>query len=206
MTSFTKKRLTHGVAIALSTLALTWSAGAQAHCDTLDGPVVSAARKALDSGNVNHALAWVQKGDEAEVRRVFDRARTVRKAGGQSQALADQHFFETVVRIHRAGEGAPYSGLKPAGTPDPSIAAADQAIAKGTLQNVATMIEHRVHSGLEQRFREVARTKAYDANDVAAGRNYVKAYVEYVHYVERLHEVSGHGAAASGEKAPAHAH
>lgn len=32
--------------------------------------------------------------------------------------------------------------------------------------------------------------KNYDVNDVAAGREYVKAYVEYIHFVERLHEAT----------------
>lgn len=39
---------------------LAWTATSPspvfAHCDTLDGPVVSAARKALDTGNINYAL------------------------------------------------------------------------------------------------------------------------------------------------------
>lgn len=114
--------------------ALAWSAAAQAHCDALDGPVVSAARQALDSGNVNLVLVWVQKGDEAGIRRVFQQASTVRKAGGEAQKLADTHFFETLVRIHRAGEGAPYTGLKPAGAVAAPVAASDKAIATGQLQ------------------------------------------------------------------------
>jgi len=105
-------------------VALAWSASASAHCDTLDGPVVSAARKALDSGNVNLVLVWVQKDDDAELRDAFQRARNVRKAGGEAKELADLYFFETLVRVHRAGEGAAYTGLKPAGAIEPPVAAA----------------------------------------------------------------------------------
>jgi hypothetical protein len=39
-----------------------------AHCDGLDGPVVPAARKALETGDVNLVLIWVQKSDEAEIK------------------------------------------------------------------------------------------------------------------------------------------
>ena len=112
---------------------LSFPGAALAHCDTLDGPVVSAARKALDSGNANLALVWVRKADEAEIRTAFQKARAVRKAGGEARDLADTYFFETLVRVHRAGEGAAYTGLKPAGKPEPSVAAADQAIATGKL-------------------------------------------------------------------------
>src|SRR5687768_12252404 len=77
-------------------VALAWSASASAHCDTLDGPVVSAARKGLESGNVNLVLVWVQKKDEAEIRNAFQKARSVRKTGGDAKELADTYFFETL--------------------------------------------------------------------------------------------------------------
>ena len=133
-------------AITLAT-AMAWSVPAQAHCDTLDGPVVSAARKALESGNVNLALVWVQKSDEAEIRRAFQSASNVRRAGGEARSMADSYFFETLVRIHRAGEGAPFTGLKPAGTVEPPVAAADKAIETGRLQPLAKLIADRNEKG-----------------------------------------------------------
>ena len=43
--------------------------------------------------------------------------------------MADLYFFETVVRVHRAGEGAAYNGLKPAGLDEgPVIPIAEKAI------------------------------------------------------------------------------
>ena len=180
-------------------VALAWSASASAHCDTLDGPVVSAARKALDSGNVNLVLVWVQKDDEAELRSAFHRARSVRKAGGEAKELADLYFFETLVRVHRAGEGAAYTGLKPAGAIEPPVAAADKAIETGRLQGLAKLIFDRTEKGLHGRFEQVMAKKNYYADDVEAGRAYSGAYVEFVHYAERLY-----GAAEA--MAPAHTH
>ena len=187
----------------LVALALAWSAGAQAHCDTLDGPVVSAARKALDSGNVNLVLVWVQKGDESAIRKAFDKTRAVRKAGGDTKELADMYFFETLVRVHRAGEGAPYTGLKPAGVVEPPIAAADKAIEAGKLQGLAKLIADRNEKGLHGRFDEVMARKKYKPDDIEAGRAYAHAYVEFVHYAERLYDAAEtlapeHGAAAAG--------
>ena len=129
-----------------------------AHCDTLDGPVVSAARKALDTGDINLVLAWTQKSDDKEIRNAFDKARAVRKAGGPAKELADAYFFETLVRVHRAGEGASYTGLKPAGEIEPAIAAADLAITTGKLEPIADMITKRTHSGLHQQFDRVMAT------------------------------------------------
>jgi hypothetical protein len=193
----------------LSVAALAWSASASAHCDALDGPVVSAARRALDSGNVNLVLVWVQKNDEAEVRNAFQKARSVRKTGGDAKELADTYFFETLVRVHRAGEGAGYTGLKPAGHIEPAVAAADKAIETGKLQPLGKLVSERMEKGLHGHFDAVIAKKKYSPNDVEAGRAYAGAYVEFVHYAERLYDAAQSLAPEQVQKpagAPAHTH
>jgi hypothetical protein len=194
-----------GILTASIAALFAWAAPASAHCDTLDGPVVSAARKALDTGDIDLVLAWTQKSDDKEIRNAFDKARAVRKAGGQAKELADTYFFETLVRVHRAGESASYTGLKPAGEIEPPIAAADLAITTGKLEPVADMITQRTHSGLHQQFERVMATRSYDPKDVDAARVHVGAYVQYVHYVEGLYNAAG-ATAAEHAHAPADAH
>ena len=46
------------------------------HCDSLDGPVVAAAREALATGDVDRALPYVPAHDEPEVREAFALAQT----------------------------------------------------------------------------------------------------------------------------------
>jgi hypothetical protein len=168
---------------------------------------VAAARKALDTGNVNLVLVWVQKNDEAELRNAFQRARNVRKAGGEAKDLADMYFFETLVRVHRAGEGAAYTGLRPAGTIEPPVAAADRAIETGKLQGLAKVIFDRTEKGLHGHFDQVMAKKKYNPNDVEAGRAYSSAYVEFVHYAERLYDAAETMAPEHVQKAaPVHAH
>jgi hypothetical protein len=180
----------HSVAVVSAALAFGWAAGAQAHCDTLDGPVVGAARKALDTNNVNLVLVWVQKKDEADIKDQFQKTVAVRKGGGQAKDLAEMYFFETLVRIHRAGEGAGYTGLKPAGKIEPPIAAADKSLETGQLRDVAALISKRTEQGLHRNFEAMMSKKNYDPNDVAAGRAFASAYVEYTHYVERLYNAA----------------
>jgi len=160
-----------------------------AHCDSFDGPVVKAAAKALESRDVDYALIWVQPDGEAEIRAAFAQALAVRALNAQAQALADRYFFETVVRIHRAGEGAPFTGLKPAGLDGgPAIPAADRALADGSVKGLAGLLTAELSAGLHRHFADVAAARVYDPHELAAGRRFVKAYVEYIHYVERLHE------------------
>lgn len=189
----TRRKLIAPVIGALSVLAVA-ALGVQlafAHCDGLDGPVVKAAEHALQTGNVNLVLIWVGPKDEPEIRAAFQQALLVRKQGPEAQALADRSFFETLVRVHRAGEGASYTGLKPAGRDlGAAIPAADRALETGAAGPVQDLLADAVRRGLREHFEAVRALKAYDPNDVAAGRRYVQAYVEYIHYVERLYEAA----------------
>jgi len=183
---------------------------ARAHCDTLDGPVVAAARLALEKGDVTPALKWVGKDSEPEIRAAFARTLAVRTKGPEARELADMYFFETLVRIHRAGEGAPFTGLKPAGGGvGPAVEAADKALETGSVDAVVKLVTGDVGAGIRQRFARVLETRKRADDSVAAGREYVAAYVEYVHYVERLHDdASGIAPQGDGDHAsrPAHQH
>jgi len=160
-----------------------------AHCDGMDGPVVKAAQKALESGNANLVLIWVKKADEAELKRAFQKTLAVRKLNPDAKELADMYFFETLVRIHRAGEGAPYTGLKPAGRNlGPAIPAADKAIVDGNVEPLVKLLTDTVGNGVHEQFKHVMANKNYKADDVKAGREYVETYVTFVHYVEGLYE------------------
>ena len=182
----------NGLTVVLIVSAILVPSTAIAHCDAVDGPVVTLATSALDEGNINLVLPWVPKDGEPEIRRVFEQTLSVRKLGAEAQHLADTFFFETLVRVHRASEGAPYTGLKPAGLDlGPAIPAADKALDNGSTEVVEDLLIEAVRKGLHEHFRDVVSRKTFDPNDVAAGRRYVEAYVPYVHYVERLWEAAG---------------
>ena len=181
--------------LAIGFVFLLMPATVFGHCDGIDGPVVKAAQQALAKGDVNPILIWVRANDEAEIRRVFAKTLAVRKLNPEARELADLYFFETLVRIHRAGEGAPYTGLKPAGRDlGPAIPAADKAIETGAVEPLVKLITSEYANGIRERFQKVTAAKKFDGEDVKAGREYVKVYVEFVHYVEGLHEsVQGGG-------------
>jgi hypothetical protein len=176
---------------------------ALAHCDGLDGPVVAAARGALESGDPNPVLIWVQPSDEPEIRSAFSEAMAVRKLGQQAREMADRYFFERLVRLHRAGEGAAYTGLKPAGADlEPAIVLADKAVASGSDRDLASFVAEEAARGIHDRFSSLRRKSNFRSDDLAAGREYVASYVTFVHYVERIHQASKAGAAGHGEAKP----
>lgn len=198
----TKRRLTAMLAPVLAlALALGTATPAAAHCDSLDGPVVAAARKALEAGDVNLVLVWVREQDEAEIRAAFEKTLKVRELSAEARELADHYFFETLVRVHRAGEGAPYTGLKPAGYEPPAgIVAADRAVDAGSLEDLDEKLAEHAVAALRDRFERVQALKGYDRTDVEAGRAYVHAYVEFIHFVENLHALIHEEVGAAGHE------
>ena len=171
------------------------SAAADAHCDTMDGPTVKDAYKAMETNNVNYALKWVQPQYEKEVSDAFRLSMKVKDLSGDAENLAEQYFFEILLRTHRQGEGEPFTGVKPHGAPiDERVKAADRSIAVGSLSPLQGLVEEEKMPELQKRFDRVMKLKDYDVNDLKAGREYIEAYVQFFKYAEGEEEGHGHNA------------
>ena len=190
-----------GVAVtSIFFLCLLTPKFASAHCDTLDGPVVIDARKALEKADVTPVLKWVKEDHEDEIRVAFTKTLVVRSKGPEAKELADMYFFETLVRLHRAGEGAPYDGLKPAGMElEPAIEDADRALGNGSVDHLVEIMLDAISEGIRKRFTHAVEARKDADVSIEAGRSFVEAYVEFVHYVERLHQNAVTNAANHGE-------
>lgn len=198
--------------LVVSMTLVLWSlasSDARAHCDTMSGPVVNTARMALEKGDVTPVLKWVRKEDEDEIKKQFEKTIAARKQGREAKELADMYFFETLVRIHRAGEGAPYTGLKSEPV-EPIIQAADKALESGSADHLVKHVSEAVTAGIRERFNRVKDAKKHADESVAKGREFVEAYVIFTHYVERIHmDVAAggeHHGAAKEEKSAEHHH
>jgi hypothetical protein len=182
----------------VAVLAVLSPGYAGAHCDTMAGPVVAEAREALASGDVTPVLKWVKEEYEGEIREVFDKVLAARREGPEAREVADMYFFETLVRLHRAGEGAPYTGLKPAGAVEPIVELSDRALESGEVEDLVAHVAAAVESGIRKRFAHASAAREHARESVEAGREFVEAYVTFTHYVERLYldaagEGKGHG-------------
>ncbi len=184
-TSKTKKTI---AAILSISCGLLLAGNAQAHCDTANGPVIPEAKAALEKADLTPILKWVKKENEAEIRVAFAKAVAVRGKSKEAKELADQYFLETLVRVHRAGEGAPYSGIKDEAI-DPIIVMADKALANGSADEMARMISNHLAGVIREKFARVLEASKNKDKSVEAGREFVDAYVTYVHYVEGVHTV-----------------
>lgn len=159
------------------------------HCDSMDGPVVTAARKALEADDVEMVLPYVHEEHEPEVRAAFMSSEAVHAAGGPAAEVADRYFFETVVRVHRAGEGAPFTGLKPAGLDvGPAIPLAEAAVRSreaGALTDFLTQILAR---SVDDRLARLRILDAARDGSVPKERDYVQAMLDFEVYSHRLYQ------------------
>ena len=157
------------------------------HCDSLDGPVVGAARQALEADDVDLVLPFVPEDAEGEIRSVFDAARKVRALDDAAREVADRLFFETVVRLHRAGEGAAFTGLKPAGLDvGPVIPLAEEAVATGEVAPLADYLTAELHHQLTHRLEEVRALATTKDRSVADARAWVEAMLGFQVYSHQL--------------------
>jgi hypothetical protein len=174
------------VAAAIGVTAMIWQAPtASAHCDSENGPVVTAARDALESGDVDRVLPYVKADQEAELTAAFDQTLEIRKRGSDVRELADQYFVETTVRLHRIGEGASYTGIKDATEPAPALAAAEASLEAGNPDEVIGVLDDTLRAALSERFQGVLDARAAEEADpsVETARERVEAELMFEKYV-----------------------
>lgn len=166
---------------------------ASAHCDSYDGPVIKDATKALETNNVNLVLKWITDEQEQEIIPLFNMTYNLKNGDKEVYAIVEKHFFETLVRLHRETEGAPYTGLKPAGTTKQIIQMTDNALAKGNVDDFLVNLNSHIDMVVREKYQKVAELDKVKDNSKEQGRAFVEAYVDYTHTVEALHDILEHG-------------
>lgn len=175
------------------------------HCDSMDGPVVLAARRALEANDPNVALAYVKAEGEPEVLEAFQRTIAAHNGNQAANELADLYFLETLVRVHRAGEGAAYTGLKPAGLGfGPVVPVAERAVESGSPDQLIRVLTDKVRDEVVERLGRAMVLKEHASEGVAAAREYVEATLGLEVWSHKLY-----GCASAGphdEHGEAHEH
>jgi hypothetical protein len=170
------------------------------HCDSLDGPVVKAARLALEQADVRLVLPYVPQPSETEVIAAFDRVLPLCRDGQGARAVAEQFFFETVVRLHRAGEGAPFTGLKPAGLDvGPVIPLAEHAIETGQPEALLSALRDIVKAQALRRFEHMQHLRTHAAEGGEAARAYVEAMLGLQVWAHQVYLAASDEPHAGGE-------
>lgn len=164
-----------------------------AHCDSYDGPVVQDAVKALNQKDVSYVLKWIEKDQEEEITTLFNKTVDLKNADAEIYSIVEKHFLETLVRLHRETEGAPFTGLKPAGSVTPIVQMADKSIEDREVNNLLTNLNTHIQDVITEKYEKVNALSKVKDHSVAEGRAYVAAYVDYTHTLEAIEAVLEHG-------------
>ena len=170
---------------------------ASAHCDSFDGPALIDAEKALETNNVDLILKWINADMEDEVVPLFHKTYSVKNGDKEIYEIVKKHFYETFVRLHREMEGAPFTGLKPAGTTAHITVMSDKALESGDFASLLKALNNHVNSQLQEKFDKTEALYKVKDNSVEEGRAYVEAYVDYTHSLEAVHDILSSGAGHS---------
>ncbi len=179
------KTLLVGAAVILlgGLSGVAWS-----HCDTESGPVAVDARKALETGKFAPVAIWVSEEQGDDLREAFEQCLSVYEMGGKAKTLAERHFMETAVRLHRQSEGFPYTGLKPAKPLPADVAKAESALENGDLEPVTKLLQSELDKKLTKLFDDTRKTQEDKDKSIKSGREWADAYVKFVIYVHGLYK------------------
>ena len=176
-------------ALSLFAVLFMYTQNTFAHCDSYDGPVIKEALQALATNNVDLVLKWVDVADEPEIKTLFKKTYELKNGDKEIYTIVEKHFFETLVRLHRATEGVGYTGLKPAGSASAIIIMADNAIDTHSVDDMLSKLTAHIEKVVRKKFDKVEQLGAVKNESLEKGRAYVAAYVDYTHAVEEMHEI-----------------
>lgn len=166
---------------------------ASAHCDSYDGPVIIDARKALKANNPEPVLKWISEDQEKEVIALFNKTVALKNGDPEIYEVVEKYFFETLVRLHRETEGAPYTGLKAPGTTKQIIQMSDHALSSGDINDLVVKLNKHIGGIILEKYHKTAELNQKKNESVETGRAFVEAYVDYTHTLEAIHDVLEHG-------------
>lgn len=188
------KGLKSSFAVVITSILLFSSLTASAHCDSYDGPVIKDAVKALEKNNVGLVLKWITPEQENQIISLFNKTYALKSKDNEVYKIVEKHFFETLVRLHRETEGAPYTGLKPAGSTKQIIQMTDNALHEDDIEGFIIKLDDHLNRVVREKYQKVAELLKVKDNSVAEGRAFVEAYVDYTHTIAAIHHIIEHGA------------
>jgi len=161
------------------------------HCDRNDGPVTRAAKRALETGNAQHILIWIQEDSENTVKNLLEKACCERTTRNDAHNNTVDWYFGTVSRLHSAYHGTHNLNISTK-TPEEKaiILLVERACESGNFEDLSPVIPDDCTGEMRQYFDDVMKMRNFDKKNSAAGRVYVSAVVNFITFVYHLHSGS----------------
>ena len=150
-----------------------------------NSPMMSAAKRALETGNAHHILVWIPEESENTLKNLLERAHCERTTGKDAHSNTVDWYFETINRLHSMYYG-PHNLSISTKLPEEKaiILLVERACESGNFEEITTVITDTSAGEMRQCFNEVIKKRNYDA--ITAGRVCVSAFTDFIAFVNKL--------------------
>jgi hypothetical protein len=152
-----------------------------------DGPVISAAKRALETGNAHYILIWIPEESENTVKNLLEKAYCERYTQKNAYNHIVDWYFETINHLHSVHYG-PYNLTISTKAPEEKtiIFLVERTCESGNFEEITTVIQDTPSGEMRQRFNDVMKKRNYGVENIAAGRVYVSAFTDFIAFVNNL--------------------
>jgi hypothetical protein len=152
-----------------------------------NGPVIRAAKMAMETGNASYILIWLPKEAENTLKNLLERTYCENRTRKNTQNHSIDWYFKSVNRLHSRYGWPDYPGMKFKETDEETIALmVERAFESGNFEEINSIIPLNHSGDARERFHKVMMKRNYSVDDIAAGRVYVSAFIAFIVYLHNL--------------------
>jgi len=156
-----------------------------------NGPVIIAAKKALETGNPNYVLIWVPEESENTLKNLLEKTFCERSTRKNIQNRGIDWYFESVNRLHFTCRWPHCPGMTSDGSDMKMIVSmVERAFETGNCEEICGVLPIAHTAEVKLRFHNVMNKRNYTVDDIAAGRAYVSAFIAFIAYLHNLSSVN----------------
>lgn len=155
--------------------------------DSHNGPMMIAAKRALETGKAHHILIWIPEKSENTLKNLLEKVCCKRRIQADGHDRIVDWYFETISRFH-SGYYGPHNLNISTKTPEEKsiIFLVESACESGNFEEITTVIRDTPTGEMRQRFDDVMKKRNYCEENIAAGRVYVSVFTYFIAFVNNL--------------------
>lgn len=146
-----------------------------------NGPVMRAAKMALETGNVDYILIWVPEESANTLKNLLEKTCCERTTRRKARNHSVEWYMQTINRLH-SEYFRPHDLNISTKTAEErrTILQVEKACETGNFDEIATVMQVTSDEEIRRRFNEVLDKSDYDVDNIAAGRAYVSAFTDFI--------------------------
>ncbi len=145
---------------------------------------MSAAKRALDTGNAQYILIWIPEESENTLKNLLEKVCCEHNIQKDVHDHIVDWYFKTVNRLHSVYCGPRNLNLSTKAPEEKKIIfLVEKACESGNFKEITTVIQDTPDGEMRQRFNDLMKKRNYHVENIASGRLYVSAFTDFIAFV-----------------------